>query len=226
MNSLIEVSNNIIGSEEVNSVNARDLWKELEIAKDFSNWIKAQLKRGLFEENRDYNLFAQKGEKVIGGRPLIEYILTLDTAKEIAMMSGTKKGKEVRNYFIEVEKQLKQSKVEIKKENSLIITKMAEFAMKRAEELNIENKKLKLELEIAKTPKSYKVVTEIQKDKMKKMIKKGNSIPQIERELKLTRKQVTSNLRKMGLYTPSLETDRIIAITNNNYYYSNESSIN
>ena len=81
---------------EVNSVNARDVWKELEVKKDFSNWIKQQLKE--FTEGTEYLKVALKGEQKI------EYILTIETAKSVAMLSRTKKGKEVRNYFIECER--------------------------------------------------------------------------------------------------------------------------
>jgi phage anti-repressor protein len=115
MEELIKVSQNRVGDNEVNSVSARELHIVLEVKKDFSSWIKAQLKRGFFEENIDFIVFTQKGENIAevgenskGGRPSIDYILTLDTAKEIAMMSGTQKGKKVRNYFIEVEKKFWQ----------------------------------------------------------------------------------------------------------------------
>ncbi len=47
----------------------------------------------------------KKGESGAVVKEINEYYLTLDTAKEIAMMSGTAKGKEVRNYFIQVEKE-------------------------------------------------------------------------------------------------------------------------
>jgi len=43
-------------------INARDLHEFLEIGKDFSNWVKAQIKRGMLVENRDYLINAQKGE--------------------------------------------------------------------------------------------------------------------------------------------------------------------
>jgi phage anti-repressor protein len=103
-----EIIKQQINNETVNSVSARNLHNELGVKKDFSSWIKAQFKRGFFEENIDYVVFTQKGENLKGGRPSIDYIVTLDTAKEIAMMSGTQKGKEVRNYFIEVEKRFRE----------------------------------------------------------------------------------------------------------------------
>ena len=101
---IIPITKQIIGNEEANSVNARDLYKSLNIKKDFSNWIKAQINSLGFEENIDYIVFTQKGENPNGGRGKREYILTLDTAKHIALASRTPKGKEVRRYFIEIEK--------------------------------------------------------------------------------------------------------------------------
>lgn len=101
MKDLIKIESKIIGEENTNSVNARDLHKTLEIQKDFSTWINSQIKSLGLEENMDYITFAQKSEN---GRNLKEYIITIDTAKHISMASRTAKGKEVRNYFIEIEK--------------------------------------------------------------------------------------------------------------------------
>jgi len=107
-----------IGNEEVNSVSLRELHKELGIKKDFSDWVKVQIKRGFLEEGIDYIIFHQKSEKSllhqkgeqkkVGGSNKIEYISTIDVAKSIAMMSATKKGKEIRKYFINVEKVAKK----------------------------------------------------------------------------------------------------------------------
>jgi phage anti-repressor protein len=120
-----------IGNEEINSVLASELYEQLEIKKDFTNWMKAQIKRGMFEESFDFVVvwsYAQKGgsskiDKLVSeGLPKGEkskqaafangwsydYILSPDTAKEIAMMSQTQKGKEIRKYFINVEKVAKK----------------------------------------------------------------------------------------------------------------------
>jgi anti-repressor protein len=43
-----------------------------------------------------------------GGRPSVEYNLTISTAKEIAMLQRNEKGKQVRNYFIQVEDRYKK----------------------------------------------------------------------------------------------------------------------
>lgn len=86
----------------VQTVNARDLHEALEIGWDFSTWIERQL--GDFKENQDFIIFHKKVEKS-KGRPMKDYALTLDCAKHICMMSRCEKGKQLRQYFIEVEKQ-------------------------------------------------------------------------------------------------------------------------
>lgn len=96
-----------IGSEPVNAVNARDLHRELEVGKDFSDWMKAQIDRGGLVENEDFAVLPQKGENPKVGRPAIEYALTIDAAKHVAMLSATEAGKQIRKYFIEAEKSLR-----------------------------------------------------------------------------------------------------------------------
>lgn len=106
MEQLIQITREVIGSREVNSVNARDVWEALHVKKDFSNWIKHQIKTLGLERNVDYITFAQKGD---GGKfAKIEYIITTNTAKHISMASRTIKGREVRDYFISCEKKLLQ----------------------------------------------------------------------------------------------------------------------
>ncbi len=106
MQELIKIEIKKFQDEKINSVNARELWKSLGVNKKFTDWIIYQIKRGMFDKNIDFITSSQKCEIANGGYKMVnEYYLTLDTAKEIAMMSGTTKGKEVRNYFIQVEKE-------------------------------------------------------------------------------------------------------------------------
>lgn len=100
------------------AVNARHLYAWLEIKKDFSNWIKAQIRRCDLVENADYQSFAQKGEREIGGTTRIEYALSLNAAKEISMMSQTERGKQARRYFIECERQLRDQRAVISSDTS------------------------------------------------------------------------------------------------------------
>jgi len=101
MNELIIQST--INGAEVNSVNARDLHKELGLKSDFSTWIKKELK--MFVEDTDYVLLHKKMEQVSGAKLLKEYIITIETAKHLAMIQRSEKGMEIRNYFIELEKE-------------------------------------------------------------------------------------------------------------------------
>lgn len=110
MSELIKIELHVIGTEEVNSVNARDLHKTLEIKKNFSTWMKNQINSLGLEENVDYIIAPPKrGASSHGGQNAKDYIITTDTAKHISMASLTPKGKEVRSYFIAVEKAAQQN---------------------------------------------------------------------------------------------------------------------
>jgi len=112
MRELIKIEKREIGLESVNSVNSRELHKALEVKKDYSDWMKQQIGSLGLEENVDYLINPLKGENKNGetrGRKSIDYIITTDTAKHISMASRTPKGKEVRRYFIEVEKSVSDS---------------------------------------------------------------------------------------------------------------------
>jgi phage anti-repressor protein len=93
-------------------VNARELHEQLVVGKDFTHWIKDRIEKYGFVENEDYILTLAK----IGERKNVtrhDYILTLDTAKEIAMVQNNEMGRAIRKYFIEVEKRFKQPKTQI-----------------------------------------------------------------------------------------------------------------
>ncbi|EEY6553292.1 phage antirepressor Ant [Escherichia coli] len=112
MNSqLIPVFNGTIANETTLLVNARDLHEFLEVRRDFSTWIKNRITEYGFAVDVDYILVHQNGGiKGRGGdRRSKEYHLTLDTAKELAMVERNEKGRQIRRYFIECEKKLRQS---------------------------------------------------------------------------------------------------------------------
>lgn len=99
---LVKIQQGQINGQPIQTVNARELHSYLGVGKDFSNWVKAQIKRADLVEGVDYVTVAQKG---VGGKfDSIDYHLTIDAGKNIAMLSGTAKGKEVRAYFIECER--------------------------------------------------------------------------------------------------------------------------
>lgn len=88
-----------------NMVSARELHTFLSVQTDFSDWCKRMFEYG-FVENQDYSLLKIGEQKGSGGHNKTDYLFTLDTAKEIAMIQRTDKGREIRNYFIECERSL------------------------------------------------------------------------------------------------------------------------
>lgn len=90
-------------------VNARELWIALESKQEFANWIKDRIQSYGFSEGNDYLIILSKNNQ--RGRPKQDYILTLDTAKEIAMVENNDKGKIIRRYFIEAEKRYRELKL-------------------------------------------------------------------------------------------------------------------
>lgn len=89
------------------AVSARELHKFLEITERFSNWFERMLQYG-FTENIDYQ--GCEFFNTLANQVLIDYALTLDCAKEIAMLQRSERGKMARQYFIECEKQLRSGK--------------------------------------------------------------------------------------------------------------------
>ncbi|HGG6610194.1 TPA: antA/AntB antirepressor family protein [Salmonella enterica subsp. diarizonae serovar 50:k:z] len=113
---LIPVFNGTINSEPTLLCNARDLHSFLAVGKAFAAWITSRLEEYGFAENQDYILLSNSGKQTSGrgGHNRKDYHLTLDTAKELAMVERNDKGRQIRRYFIECEKQLRQKSSEPK----------------------------------------------------------------------------------------------------------------
>lgn len=58
-------------------------------------------------EEQSYEVLLKNKQNSNGGRPTKDHIIKLDTAKEMAMLERNNKGKQVRRYFIEIEKKYK-----------------------------------------------------------------------------------------------------------------------
>ncbi len=133
---LIKVSKNEQGQQ---IVSARDLWKFLDVNYDFSTWIKRRIEKYDFIENEDFIMvrgFPQNCGKP-GGRPREDYILSLDMAKELAMIENNSTGRAARRYFIQCEKRYRKL---IDEKHSKEIQKLqendrAEFYLKKIKAL-------------------------------------------------------------------------------------------
>lgn len=101
MNELINIT---LNENHEPVVSARDLHKGLEVKSKYNDWLKRMLDYG-FTEGTDFVAIAQKKVTAQGNQSeFIEHVFNLDSAKEIAMIQRNDKGKEVRKYFIQVEK--------------------------------------------------------------------------------------------------------------------------
>lgn len=85
------------------AVDGRDLHEFLEIDTPYTQWFERMLEYG-FDENTDFVGLSQKSEKPRGGRPQINHALTLDMAKEISMLQRNERGKQARQYFLDMER--------------------------------------------------------------------------------------------------------------------------
>ena len=108
MNELIKLHLQTMNSNTVDTVSARELHTFLEVQTRFNDWISTRISEYDFIENKDFVSFTENSVKPKKGRPSQEYYITLDMAKELAMVERTDKGKLARKYFIECEKRLKQ----------------------------------------------------------------------------------------------------------------------
>lgn len=105
MNQLINITQN---ENNDSVVSGRELHGFLEVTERYSTWFERMVKYG-FEENVDF--VGCKVFNTLAKQELQDHALKLDMAKEISMIQRTAKGKEARQYFIEVEKRANKAKL-------------------------------------------------------------------------------------------------------------------
>jgi anti-repressor protein len=128
MNELLKIDTS--NAERI-TVSARDLHKALEVSTDFNHWFTRMCEYG-FEAQKDFTTFLSEST---GGRPSQDAQITVDMAKEIAMLQRTEKGKEVRKYFIQIEKEWNSPE--------RVMARALTIANKTIETLKIENSEMK-----------------------------------------------------------------------------------
>ena len=82
------------------TVLGRDLHELLEVKTAYKDWFPRMVEYG-FTEGTDFCSFLSEST---GGRPSQDHQLTIEMAKELCMLQRTEKGKQARQYFIELEK--------------------------------------------------------------------------------------------------------------------------
>ena len=101
MNEIIKVD------DETMMVSARDLHDALDVKTAFKDWFPRMCEYG-FNEGVDFNMLKNERVQLEGNREVTrevtDYQISIDMAKEICMIQRTEKGKEIRKYFLDLEK--------------------------------------------------------------------------------------------------------------------------
>lgn len=129
-------------------VSARELHKSLKLKNKFSAWWKENSKG--FEENTDYTWEPKSYHVQIGNgavRSEDDAWLTLDTAKELCMMSKTEQGKKIRKYFIQVEKEWNSP--------DMVMHRALVMSTNKVKKLEQKNEALALQLKESNKKASY-----------------------------------------------------------------------
>lgn len=139
MNELIKISYD----NNMPVVSARDLHAFLEVGSEYSHWFKRMCEYG-FDEGEDFSSFLTESS---GGRPAQDAALTIEMAKEICMLQRNDKGKQARQYFIQLEKEWNSPEK--------VMARALQIANKKLKNLEIENSALSVDLEIARPKADY-----------------------------------------------------------------------
>lgn len=144
MNELINVTLNE-NNEPI--ISARQLHKTLEVKTRFSQWVEQNFK--MFKENEDFSsvVTTTQQNQYGGTKKLQDYAVTIRMAEHLAMMSKTNKGHEVREYFIQVEKDFNSPEK--------IMARALLMADKKIKLLESQNENLLIELEEATKNADY-----------------------------------------------------------------------
>lgn len=131
MNEILKVTTN---EQQEPCISGRELHKFLEVETPYHIWFPRMVGYG-FDEDIDFSTFEQKCSKPQGGRPSTDHIIKLDMAKELAMIQRSEKGKQARQYFIEIEKEYNSPEK--------IMARALLMADKQIKELTIRNSEQK-----------------------------------------------------------------------------------
>ncbi len=131
--------------------NARDLHKFLGVQSKFAEWVNRRIKEYGFVKNQDFVIISEISETMTknGQRRATtskQYHITLDMAKELAMVEKNAKGRQIRRYFIECEKQtLAQNYSLLDQYNKAVLEfeKLSDMASNAGRTLNLTGKHFK-----------------------------------------------------------------------------------
>ncbi|WP_461198505.1 phage antirepressor KilAC domain-containing protein [Enterococcus sp. N249-2] len=129
MNDLIKVTTN---ENDEQLVSGRELYEFLAVSERYSSWFERMLKYD-FSENIDF--VGCKVFNALARQELQDHVLKLDMAKEISMIQRSEKGKQARQYFLQVEKAWNNPE--------MVVQRALQIQTRKVEALQIENSELR-----------------------------------------------------------------------------------
>lgn len=176
MNNLITIT---VNEKQEPVVSGRQLHEALGVKTPYDKWFPRMAEYG-FTENEDFSTFLSEST---GGRRAADHVIKLDMAKEIAMIQRTDKGKEVRQYFIQVEKEFNNPVIQMARS-----LKWADGQMKL-----MSGQIEKLELELAEAQKQARYLDII-------IESKGSvRVTQIAADYGMSAKMFNKTLHELGI---------------------------
>lgn len=124
-------------------ISGRALHGFLEVATPYDKWFPRMVEYG-FTDGLDFSTFLSEST---GGRPATDHAIRLDMAKEIAMIQRSEKGKQARQYFIQIEKDYNSPEK--------IMARALQIAEKELSNLRLENKVQEQQIAELKPKASY-----------------------------------------------------------------------
>ena len=145
------------------TVNGRDLHKFLEVKTKYIDWINRMIEYG-FIKNIDFTEFNELSQKKEGSRiverDIKNHNLNISMAKEIAMLQKNEKGKQIRLYFIEIDKRYNDPMYQLAK-SLKYANRLIESKNKEIQNLTFENEQKQKTIEEQKPKVNfYDTVTE------------------------------------------------------------------
>lgn len=132
MNELIKVTTN---ENDEQLVSGRELHEFLEVTTRYNDWIKRMFAYG-FSADADYLTLTQKRVTAQGNMTeYVDHALKLDIAKEVSMIQRNEKGKQARQYFLQVEKAWNNPE--------MVVQRALQIQTRKVEALQFENNELK-----------------------------------------------------------------------------------
>ncbi|HEL1894175.1 TPA: phage antirepressor KilAC domain-containing protein [Streptococcus suis] len=180
MNEIINVN---VNDNQEPVVSGRQLHGALGVNSNYTTWFDRMTEYG-FTENEDYVLLSNFGNQTgRGGHNKVDHIIKLDMAKEIAMIQRTDRGKQVRQYFIQIEKDFNSPEK--------IMARALLLADKKIASLTTQNQLLEQELEVAREQTRYLNVILDSKDPI--------LITQIAQDYGMSAKKFNKTLKELGV---------------------------